>query len=202
MQTDYIDLYQFHKDDYPPEKAAEVRDALESLVGEGKIRWYGWSTVNPEGARVFAQGQHCTAIQHWMNMGTDMPEMLAVCDQYDQASIIRSPLGSGNMTGKFNSDTVFPKDDMRSTWDLRSDWATERRRRIAAVHQFLAGGARTPAQIALAWIWTRSERTIPIPGFKTVAQVEENIQTMEFGLLSSDQMKKIDEIFERSPIST
>jgi aryl-alcohol dehydrogenase-like predicted oxidoreductase len=39
LQTDYIDLYQFHVGDYDPEKAAAVRDVLESLVGEGKIRW-------------------------------------------------------------------------------------------------------------------------------------------------------------------
>ena len=202
LKSDYIDLYQFHKDDYDPKKAVEVRDFLERLVEEGKIRWYGWSTINPEGAQVFAQGQHCTAIQHWMNMGTDMPEMLAVCDQYDQASIIRSPLGSGNMTGKFNADSTFPKDDFRSTWDLRAEWPTQRRQRIAAVGKFFAeaGEARTQAQIALAWIWTRRDRTIPIPGFKTVAQVKENIQAMEFGLLNKEQMKKIDEIFERPPV--
>jgi aryl-alcohol dehydrogenase-like predicted oxidoreductase len=204
LKTDYIDLYQFHKGDYDPGKAAEVRDVLETLVDEGKIRWYGWSTDNPEAAKVFAQGAHCTAIQHWMNMGTDMPEMLAVCDRYDQVSIIRSPLGSGNMTGKFNSDTTFPKDDWRSTWDLRAEWPTQRRQRIATVGKFFAeaGETRTQAQIALAWIWTRSDRTIPIPGFKTVAQVKENIQAMEFGLLSNEQMKKIDEIYERSPIIT
>ena len=199
LKTDYIDLYQFHKDDYPPEKAAEVRDVLERLVEEGKIRWYGWSTINPEGARVFAQGQHCTAIQHWMNMGTDMPEMLAVCEKNDQASIIRSPLGSGNLTGKFNSETIFPKDDMRSPWNMRAEWWTQRFQRIETVRKIFAntGEVRTLAQIALAWIWTRSERTIPIPGFKTVAQVKENIQAMEFSLLSSEQMKKIDEVFER-----
>jgi aryl-alcohol dehydrogenase-like predicted oxidoreductase len=202
LNTDYIDLYQFHRDDYEPEKAAEVREALEGLVAEGKIRWYGWSTINPVGARIFAQGQHCTAIQHWMNMGTDMPELLAVCEQYDQASIIRSPLGSGNMTGKFNSETVFPKDDWRNSWDLRSGWSVQRRHRIEQVRKYFAdcGEARTQAQIALAWIWTRNQRTIPIPGFKTVAQVQENIQAMDFGLLSCEQMKKIDEIFERAPV--
>jgi len=203
LKTDYIDLYQFHKDDYDSEKAAEVYAFLEKLVEEGKIRWYGWSTINPEGAQVFAQGGHCTAIQHWMNMGTDMPETLAICDQYDQASIVRSPLGSGNMTGKFNSDTKFPDDDWRRTWDLQGDWPTQRRQRIEAVRKFFAevGDPRTQAQIALAWIWTRSDRTIPIPGFKTVAQVKENIQAMEFGLLSKEQMKKIDEIFERAPVA-
>ena len=41
---------------------------------------------------------------------------------------------------------------------------------------------------------------IPIPGFKTVAQVQENIQAMEFLPLSNEQMKKIDQIFERAPV--
>jgi aryl-alcohol dehydrogenase-like predicted oxidoreductase len=113
LQTDYIDLYQFHKADCDPEKAAEVRDVLEALVAEGKIRWYGWSTDNPEGARVFAQGTHCTAIQHWMNMiGDTAPQILAVCEEHDQASIIRSPLGLGILTGKFNKNTSFPEDDV------------------------------------------------------------------------------------------
>jgi aryl-alcohol dehydrogenase-like predicted oxidoreductase len=171
-------------------------------VDEGKIRWYGWSTINPDGARVFARGEHCTAIQHWMNMGTDMPEMLAVCDQYDQASVVRSPLGSGNMTGKFHSESVFPEDDRRRSWDLHGEWTTKRRERIDAVRKFFmeTGDSRTQAQIALAWIWTRSARTIPIPGFKTLTQVKENIQAMEFVLLSNEHMMKIDEVFERAPI--
>jgi len=202
LKTDYIDLYQFHKDDYDPEKAAEVRDVLEVLVSEGKIRWYGWSTDNTQGAKVFAQGQHCTAIQHWLNMGYDAPEMLAVCEEHDQASINRGPLGFGMLTGKITRETTFPDDDMRHSWDLRAELPTQRLQRTEAVRKMFAdaGDARTLAQIALAWIWTRSDRTIPIPGFKTVAQVKENIQAMEFGLLSNEQMKKIDEIYERAPV--
>ena len=202
LKTDYIDLYQFHWGAYDPGKAGEVRDFLEKLVDEGKIRWYGWSTDNPEGARIFAQGQHCTAIQHWINMSSDKPEMLAVCEEHDQASINRSPLGMGMMTGKFNLDTTFPEDDVRHTWDLRAERPTQHLQRVEAIRKIFAdaGDVRTQAQIALAWIWTRSDRTIPIPGFKTVAQVKENIQAMEFGLLSNEQMKKIDEIYERAPV--
>ena len=128
--------------------------------------------------------------------------MLAVCEEYDQASIIRSPLALGMLTGKLNLDTTFPEDDVRHSWDLRTGRQPQNLQHIEAVRKFFAdtGDLRTPAQIALAWIWTRSERTIPIPGFKTVAQVKENIQAMEFGLLSNEQMKKIDEIFERAPL--
>jgi len=202
LKTDYIDLYQFHKNDYDPEKAAEVRDVLEVLVSEGKIRWYGWSTDNTEGAKVFSQGQHCTAIQHWLNMGYDAPKMLAVCEEHDQASINRGPLGFGMLTGKITRETTFADDDMRHSWDLRAELPTQRLQRTEAVRKMFAdaGEVRTQAQIALAWIWTRSDRTIPIPGFKTLAQVTENIQAIEFGLLSNEQMNKIDEKFERAPI--
>jgi aryl-alcohol dehydrogenase-like predicted oxidoreductase len=63
----------------------------------------------------------------------------------------------------------------------------------------LTSDGRTLAQGALGWIWVRSERTIPIPGFKTVAQVEENAKAMEIGPLSDDQMRQIDEILGREP---
>jgi aryl-alcohol dehydrogenase-like predicted oxidoreductase len=175
---------------------------LETLVEEGKIRWYGWSTDNPEGAQVFAQGPHCTAIQHWLNMSYDVPSMLAVCDTYNQASINRSPLASGMMTGKIKRDSTFPEDDMRHTWNFNAPRPAQHLQRIEAVRKFFAdaGDVRTQAQIALAWIWTRSPRTIPIPGFKTTAQVQENIQAMGFGLLTQAQMQKIDEIFQREPV--
>lgn len=206
LKVDYIDLYQFHKGDYDPGKAVEVCDVLERLVEEGKIRWHGWSTDNPLGVQVFAQGAHCTAIQHFLVMemvNYDVPRMLAVCEKYDQASINRSPLSGGMMTGNLNRDSTFPKDDLRHNQEkyLRTDGAVLRFQRIEAVQKFFAeaGDTRTQAQIALAWIWTRSERTIPIPGFKTFAQVKENIQAMEFGLLSNEQMNKIDEIYNRSP---
>ncbi len=202
LKTDYIDLYQFHKGDYPPERAAEVCDVLETLVDEGKIRWYGWSTDNPEGARVFAQGQHCTAVQHVLNIQYDVPQMLAVCDEYDQASVNRTCLGMGMLTGKFNRATTFPEDDVRHGWDLQAERPAQNLQRIETIRKMFAdaGEVRTQAQIALSWIWTRSDRTIPIPGFKTVAQVKENIQAMEPGLLSNEQMKKIDEIYGRTAI--
>jgi aryl-alcohol dehydrogenase-like predicted oxidoreductase len=151
---------------------------------------------------VFAQGQHCTAIQHVLNMAYDVPQMLAVCEEHDQASVNRTCLGMGMLTGKFTRETTFPEDDVRHRWDLRKEIPTQRLQRTEAIRKMFAeaGEVRTPAQVALAWIWTRSERTIPIPGFKTVAQVKENIQAMDFGPLSNEQMKKIDEIFERAPV--
>jgi len=107
LETDYIDLYQYHQMDYTLiEYAAEVVEILESLVSAGKIRWYGWSTENPNGARIYAQGEHCTAIQHNLNLIEDAPELLSVCEEYDQASIARGILGMGFLTGKWPYDSA------------------------------------------------------------------------------------------------
>lgn len=205
LKTGWIDLYLFHLRDYDLALAGEVLQTLEDLVQAGKIRWYGWSTDAPEEAKLFMQGAHCTAVQHWLNMASntpEIPEMLALCEEYDQASINRSPLSSGRLTGKFNLDSTLPEDDWRRSWgDFRAERAACHLERIEAVRKLFAeaGDPRTLAQIALAWLWTCSERTVPIPGFKTLAQVRENIQAIEFGLLNGEQMRKIDEIFERLP---
>ena len=66
-----------------------------------------------------------------------------------------------------------------------------------AVRQILTSGGRTLAQGALAWLWARSPQTIPIPGFRTVAQVQENAAAMRFGPLTPEQMRAIDSILGR-----
>jgi aryl-alcohol dehydrogenase-like predicted oxidoreductase len=200
LDTDYIDLYQLHVGDYDPEKADEVRDALEDLVRDGKIRWYGWSTDNSVGARVFAEGKHCTAIQQAMNWASahDYSSTLEVCEEFNLASINRGPLMMGLLTGKFkNKDVPLPKDDIRHSWNFEEGRIADILQHVEKVKEVLTSDGRTLAQGALGWLWARSEHTIPIPGFKTVKQVEENAGAMEFGPLSDEQMAGIERILGR-----
>ncbi len=197
LGIDRIDLYQFHINDYSPAKAAAVRDALEELVAEGKIRFYGWSTDHAEGARVFAQGKHCVAIQHDLNVIKDAPEVLAVCEEFGLASINRSPLVRGAITGKYTADSQFQPNDLRHRDYFRQQWLGPTLEKLDALREILTSGGRTLAQGALAWIWARSPRTIPIPGIRNVAQATENAETMHFGPLSDDQMKEIERLLER-----
>jgi aryl-alcohol dehydrogenase-like predicted oxidoreductase len=200
LSTDYIDLYQFHIDDYDPGRAVEVREVLENLVTEGKIRWYGWSTDEVEQARVFAKGPHCTAIQHSLNIFVDNQPLLAVCEELDLASINRGPLAMGILTGKFSATTEFPENDIRHRlgWNFREGRAAERLAQLETVREVLTRDGRTLAQAALGWLWAHNHCTIPIPGFKTVAQVEENVGALELGLLSDQQMRQIDEVLHGS----
>lgn len=197
LNIDTIDLFQLHAGDLKLDEASRVRDILEVLVEEGKIRWYGWSTDDPERARFFAQGEHCTAIQHVLNLAHDAPEMLAVCEQYDLASLNRTPLGRGILTGKVQADTRFPASDIRSLWNLQEGGLAEQLRQVAAAREVLTQQGHTLAQAALAWCLRRSSRTIPIPGFRNADQVRENVQTLKLGMLSQQQMDQLDMLFGR-----
>jgi len=178
-----------------------VREMLEQLVAEGKIRYYGWSTDDPVRARFFAESPHCAAVQHQLNLFDDHAAMLAACDECDLASINRSPLAMGLLTGKYTADSQFPSGDIR----CRSPWWDYFKRgkmpgllqQLDAVRDILTSDGRTLAQGALGWILARSERAIPIPGFKTVTQVEENVGTLHFGPLAVAQMQEIDRLLER-----
>ena len=204
LETDYIDLYQFHDNGFPPEKAQPVRDTLEELVKEGKIRAYGWSTDFPKSAEFFAQGEKCTSIQLQLNVFESNPEVLAICEKYDLAAINRGPLAMGLLTGKYTAETKPSADDVRGV--KSPEWMKyfkngqpnpEFLKQRDAVRDILTSEGRTLAQGALAWLWARSPKTIPIPGFRTVAQVEENCQAMEFGPLNATQMQEIDAILGR-----
>ena len=68
---------------------------------------------------------------------------------------------------------------------------------IAAIREVLTAGGRTLAQGALAWLWARSAITIPIPGFRTVAQAEETAHAMAYGPLNDQQMREVDNLLHR-----
>jgi aryl-alcohol dehydrogenase-like predicted oxidoreductase len=65
------------------------------------------------------------------------------------------------------------------------------------VGEILTSSGRTLPQGALAWLWARSEQTLPIPGFRTVKQVEENCAALDFGPLEKDQLQEIEAILGR-----
>lgn len=204
LETDYIDLYQFHDAGYPAEKGDGVRETLEALVAEGKIRTYGWSTDSAERAEVFAQGPHCGAVQVQLNVLDDNPAIINLCETYDLAALNRGPLAMGLLTGKYTATTQPADNDVRGS--KGPEWMKYFKNGVPnaeflskrdAVRDILTSNGRTVAQGALAWLWARSSKTVPIPGFRTVAQVEENTAAMRFGPLMPDQMAEIEAILER-----
>jgi aryl-alcohol dehydrogenase-like predicted oxidoreductase len=194
LQTDFIDIYQLHEGGYDPKRALELQTVLEDLVSGGKIRWYGWSTDVVDSAHQFASGKHCTSIQFRLNAIYDNPKMREVCADFDLAGINKDPLNKGVLTGKFNSSSTFPENDIRSRENFSNPDVVKRLKIVDEIRDILTSAGRTMAQGALAYIWALDERMVPIPGFKSVKQVEENAGAMEFGPLTEAQVKEIQDI--------
>ena len=194
LQTDFIDIYQLHEGGYDPKLSLELQPVLEELVSAGKIRWYGWSTDVVNSAREFAVGAHCTSIQFRLNALFDNAEMRKVCADFDLAGINKDPLNKGILTGKFSSTSTFPDNDIRSRANFSDPEIVKRLKIVDEIRDILTSNGRTMAQGALAYIWALDERMVPIPGFKSVKQVQDNAGTMEFGPLTEAQVKEIQAI--------
>jgi aryl-alcohol dehydrogenase-like predicted oxidoreductase len=145
-------------------------------------------------------------VQHHLNVLEDAPEMLELCEREGIASIDRGPLAMGLLSGKFGAGSRLSRDDVRGSgaaWLTAFD-ADGRPQQafldgLAAIRDVLASDGRTLVQGALGWIWARSERTIPIPGFKSVAQAEENAGALAHGPLTPERMEEIDALLGRAP---
>jgi aryl-alcohol dehydrogenase-like predicted oxidoreductase len=194
LRTDRLDFYLLHPHDCPLEQALEVREALEGLVGAGKIRWYGWCTEAPERLRAFAAGEHCAIAPMLYNVLDRNDELLARASELRLAPMVRRPLGMGLLTGKFGSASTLPENDMRRRfgWDFRAGSQAEDLRKLERLRPLLQCGGRTLAQGALSWLWARHPDLVPIPGCKTVAQVEENAAALTHGPLDEATMAAIE----------
>ena len=199
LDTDWVDLYQLHLSDADPKRAAELRGICEEFVREGLIRAYAWSTDDPGRAAVFAAGEHCAAVQHRLNILQDAPELVALCEESGLASVNRSPLAMGLLTGGHAAGRALEAGDIRNAppaWlqgfttegGADPEWLA----RVEALKEILTSGGRTLAQGALAWLWARSPRTVPIPGFRSVAQAEENAGAIAKGPLTAAQLTEVD----------
>ncbi len=192
LGTDRIDLYQFHLGGYDLDRAEGVREVMDELVAAGKVRAIGWSTDDPARAAFFAESPNCRAIQQSFNIFGGNAETLAVCEQRGLASVVRGPLGMGLLTGKFSADSALPADDVRHGWDFRTGSQAESLGRLESIREILTTGGRSLAQGALGWLWARSPAFVPIPGFKSVEQVQENAGALEHGPLTAEQLRDID----------
>jgi aryl-alcohol dehydrogenase-like predicted oxidoreductase len=195
LGTDHLDLYQLHTGP-SIEEAAPLADAAEDMVKEGLIRGFAWSTDDPERAAAWANRPGYVAVQHELSVLHDAPEILDLCERHGLASVNRTPLAMG-LLGRRDSSRPATGADIRSAapeW-LRffedgvptARWAAV----VDGLRDVITSDGRTLAQGALAWVWARSPRTIPIPGFRNVTQARDNAGALAHGPLRPEQMAEV-----------
>jgi aryl-alcohol dehydrogenase-like predicted oxidoreductase len=196
LDTDVIDLYQLHDGRMDLSLVDGLLETLEGLVAAGKIRGYGWSTDEPDRAEAFTRGPHCIAVQHKLNVLEGSAAILKLCEEHGLASINRSPLGQGLLTGKINAGSRFETFDVRARWDLARGKQARQLMALDRIRDLLTSDGRTLVQGALGWLLAKSAVTIPIPGFRSVAQIEDNCGVLAKGPLSASAMVAVERELE------
>ena len=200
LRRDVIDLALLHINEFPAGDAAPIFETLSALHEEGKVKAFGWSTDFIESASAFAHLPGFVAIENDYNVFTPAKEVMALCENNGFVSLSRLPLGMGLLTGKYRPDDALKSDDIRAQ-DV--DWLRFFRHGkpnaaylegMAAIRDLLQTGGRTLAQGALGWILAKSPVALPVPGFKTEAQVRDNLGVNEKGPLPDNVMAEIDTV--------
>lgn len=192
LRLDHVDLYQLHDGKLDLAAVPDLLGVLDDLVAQGLIGGYGWSTDDAARAEAFAAGAHCRAVQLRLNVVERDAPALAVCEAQRLAALCRCPLGQGLLTGRMSADTVFDAGDLRAKWTLGAGEKARQLAQLDALRALLTTGGRTLAQGALGWLLAVSPATVPIPGFKSVAQVRDNLGALEKGPLPAAVMAEVE----------
>src|SRR5947207_4728027 len=203
LKTDRIDLLQLHNIRMEQVYDDAIWTTLEKLKASGKIRYYGIA-LGPAIGWLY-EGVNCirerevTSVQHIYNLLEQHPgramQEAAVEAGKDTMFLIRVTHSSGLLEGKYTAETVFPPGDHRGhrprSWLLNGVKKIERLR-------FLENSERTLGQAALQWLLADDRVASTLPNIYEEAQLIEFAKAPECPALTSDEMKKIAELYEEN----
>jgi aryl-alcohol dehydrogenase-like predicted oxidoreductase len=197
LGTDHIDLYYQHRVD-PRTPVEDTMAALAALVEQGKIRYVGLSEAWIDTIRRAHAVHPVTALQSEYSLWTrDQEEVLPVLRKLGIGLVAYSPLGHGFLTGIFRTAADLDRlddDDFRKNNPRFTGENFQRNLRIAdEVRAVAEDDGATPAQVALAWLLTKGDDIVPIPGTKRVSRVEENTAAAEI-TLTAQQITTLDQL--------
>lgn len=188
LQTDYLDLYQVHFDD-PKTPVEETVTALEKLKQDGKICHHGVCHLPIERvAEHMRLGDPFSVLMELSAVTRDaLNAILPLCSQHKVAGIAFSTTGRGLLTGRFDQNTIFPDDDLRSLDPLFQRARFLSGLRVANEMERLGQKyGKTAAQMAIAWVLAQHGIICALTGPSTLAHLEENLSAVEFEISDLD----------------
>jgi aryl-alcohol dehydrogenase-like predicted oxidoreductase len=200
LQTDHIDLYQIHGNDWVTPVEETVR-ALDTLVQQGKVRyvgcsnWQAWKIAKALGICEFKNLARFDTVQAYYSIaGRDLErEIVPLLESEKVGLLVWSPLAGGLLSGKYcrtnqkpadsrRSEFDFPIVDKERTWKILDVMAP-----IAKAHEC------SPARVSLAWLLAKPVVTSVIIGAKRHDQLEDNLAAAEL-TLTQDELRRLDEV--------
>ncbi len=196
LGVDYVDLYWVHAWDQltPPE---EMMRGLDDLIRAGKVLYVG---ISDAPAWIVSYSNAVAELRGWSPFvglqieyslieRTPERDLIPMANQLGISVTAWSPLGSGLLSGKYKRNI---KPEEGRVAQVQYVELSDRNFDIAETVQAVAAEVdRTPAQVALSWVLRKG--AIPIIGARTLAQMQDNLASLEVSL-SSDQMARLDAI--------
>lgn len=200
LQTDWIDLYQLHLPDAGT-PIAETIDALDGLVAEGKIRYYGhsnfsgWQVAEAEFvSRERHTGRFVSAQNHYSLLARAAErEVLPAVERYGLGFFPYFPLHNGLLTGKFTREGGPASSRIMSA--RRHVWENAPWDAIDAFRDFCSERGITMLQAAFGWLLANPVVSSVIAGATSVEQIEANAEAGEAWRPDADDLALIDELF-------
>jgi aryl-alcohol dehydrogenase-like predicted oxidoreductase len=202
LGVDHIDLYYLHRVDssVPIEETA---GAMADLVRQGKVRHLGFSEATPATVRR-AHGVHpSAAVQPEYSLWSRDPEdaLLPTLRELGIALVAYSPLGRGFLAGRFRTvDDLAPDDWRRRNPRFQGENFAKNLAVVERLRQLADERHCTAAQLALAWMLTRHDDVIPIPGTSSLKRLEENVGAADMRLSRGD-LEGIEEVSPKGVVA-
>jgi aryl-alcohol dehydrogenase-like predicted oxidoreductase len=196
LGVDHIDLYYQHRTD-PGVPVEESVGAMAELVAEGKVRYLGLSEAGPDTLRRASAVHPIAALQsEWSLWSRDIEdEVVPTARALGIGIVAYSPLGRGFLTGGITSPDDFPEGDFRKFLPRFSgDNFGRNLELVDRVRDLAAAKGCTPGQLALAWVLSRGDDVVPIPGTKRRSYLEENVAAADLSL-DPAELAAVDEVF-------
>ncbi len=191
LQTDYIDLYQLHRQS-PDLPIDETLRALDDLVTQGKVRYIGCST-HPAWAVV--EAVLVSEMKGYVRFVSEQPpynlldrrienELIPVCKKYGIGLITWAPMAMGVLAGRYNDPDKFPKGSRAALrGGFYADRVTDKGIEVGNEFAKIAKGLNlTPAQLAILWCKDQPGITAPLIGPRTLEQLEPLLPILEMKL--------------------
>jgi len=206
LGVDTIDLVQLHCPPTAVYARAEVYDALDELVEDGRIAAYGVSVETVDEALTAIARPGVASVQIILNAFRQKPleQVLPSAAAAGVAIIARVPLASGLLSGRYNRDTTFAPDDHRTfnrhgeAFDVGETFAgVPFDVGLEAVERLrpLVPPSATMAQFALRWIIDQPQVTVVIPGARNPQQAAANAAATGLAPLGDDAHAEIRTVY-------
>lgn len=193
LNVDSIDLQQFHVWEDAWHDKDDWKKAVEKLKKEGKIKFIGISVNRwePENVLKTLETGLIDSVQVIYNIFDQAPEdkLFPLCKKLDIGVIARVPFDEGSLTGTLTKDTVFPKDDWRSTYFVPENLNSSVDH-ADALKPLIPQGMTMP-EMALRFILANDDVHTIIPGMRKVRNVEANISSSDGKTLDKNLLSKL-----------